>query len=136
MGFSGGTVVKNYPANAGGTRDTGSVPGSRRSLGEGNGSPLEYFCLKNPMDRGASWATVHGITESDMTEQLSTHTKYNSIYIICINIIYTYIYLYLYNYTNIYLYGASLVAQRVKNRLQCRRLKFDPWVGKIPWRRE
>ena len=48
-GFSGGSVVKNPPANA---RDTGSIPGSGRSPGEGNGDPLQYSCLGNPMDRG------------------------------------------------------------------------------------
>ena len=46
-------VVKNLPANAGDTRDTGSVPRSGRSSGEGNGNPLQYSCLENPMDRGA-----------------------------------------------------------------------------------
>ena len=45
-------VKKNLPANAGDVRDTGSVPGSGRSLGEGNGNPLQYSCLGNPMDRG------------------------------------------------------------------------------------
>ena len=50
MGFPGGSVVKNLPANAG---DTGSIPGSERSPGGGNGSPLQYSCLENPMDRGA-----------------------------------------------------------------------------------
>ena len=62
MGFPGGSVVKNLPANAGDARDTGSSPGSRRSLGEGNGNPLQYSCLENPMDRGAWWATVCGVT--------------------------------------------------------------------------
>ena len=53
-------------------RDPGSIPGSRRSPREGNGNPLQYLCLENPMDRGASWATVHGVTkEEDMTEQLT-----------------------------------------------------------------
>ena len=46
-------VVKNPPANAGDARDTGSIPGSGRSFGEGYGNPLQYSCLKNPMDRGA-----------------------------------------------------------------------------------
>ena len=63
-------MVKNPPANAG---EAGSIPGSGRSPGEGNGNPLQYSCLENPMDRGAWQATVHGIEELDLTEQL-THT--------------------------------------------------------------
>ena len=51
-------LVKNLPANAG---DLGSIPGSGRSPGEGNGNPLQYSCLENPMDRGAWQATVHGV---------------------------------------------------------------------------
>ena len=65
-------MVKNPPTNAG---DAGSIPGLRRSLREGNGNPLQYSCLGNPMDRGAWQVTVHGVTkESDMTERLSIHT--------------------------------------------------------------
>ena len=68
--FPGGSVVKNPPANVG---DVGSVPGLGRSPGEGTDFPLHYSCLENPMDRGAWWATVHGVTkESNMTEELST----------------------------------------------------------------
>ena len=54
-------MVKNPPANA---RDEGLIPGSGRSPGEGNGNPLQYSCLENPMDRGTWWATVHGIAKS------------------------------------------------------------------------
>ena len=61
LGSPGGSVVKNPPANAG---DPGSIPGSGRSTGEGNGNPLQYPCLKNPMDRGAWRATVNGLTMS------------------------------------------------------------------------
>ena len=57
-------VVKNLPANAGDIRDMGSIPGSGRSPGGGHGNPLQYFCLENPMDRGAWWATVHGVAKS------------------------------------------------------------------------
>ena len=54
-------VVKN---NVGDVRDLSPVPGSGRSPGGGNGNPLQYSCLENPMDRGAWWATVHGVAES------------------------------------------------------------------------
>ena len=54
-------VVKNLPANAG---DEGSIPGSRRSPGEGNGNPLQYSCLENPMNRGAWQSIVHGVAKS------------------------------------------------------------------------
>ena len=64
-GFAGGSAVKNPPADTG---DMGLMPGSGRSPGEGNGNPPQYSCLRNPMDRGAWWATVHGIPkESDLT---------------------------------------------------------------------
>ena len=58
---TGGTSGKEPTANARDLRDTGSIPGSGRSSREGDGNPLQYFCLKNPMDRGAWQATVHGI---------------------------------------------------------------------------
>ena len=61
-------VVKNPPANAGGIREVGSVPGWGRSPGGGNGNSLQYSCLENPMDSGAWWATVHRISASDTTE--------------------------------------------------------------------
>ena len=61
-------VVKNLPANAGDIRDAGLIPGSGRSPGGGHGSPLQYSCLENPLDRGPWWAMVHRITASDKTE--------------------------------------------------------------------
>ena len=62
-GFPGGSLVKNPPANAG---NAGSIPGSGRSLGVGNGNPLQYSCLGNPMTRGAWWATGHGVAKSQI----------------------------------------------------------------------
>ena len=57
-------VVKNLPANVGDIRGSGLIPGSGRSPGGGHGNPLQYSCLENPMDRGACWATVHGVAKS------------------------------------------------------------------------
>ena len=69
MGFPGGSVVKNLLANA---EDIGSIPDPGRSPREGKGSPLQYSCLGNPMDRGAWQATVHGVSkELDMTYRLN-----------------------------------------------------------------
>ena len=64
-------LVKNPSASAGDTRDAGSIPGSERSAGGGNGNPLQYSCLGNPLDRGAWWAAVCGVAESQT--RLSTH---------------------------------------------------------------
>ena len=58
-----GLVVKNMPDKAGDVREAGSVPGSGRSAGGGHGNPLWYSCLENPMDGGAWWATVQGLTK-------------------------------------------------------------------------
>ena len=60
-GFPGGSEVKASACNAG---DLGSISGLGRSPGEGNGNPLQYSCLENPMDRGAWWAAVHGVAKS------------------------------------------------------------------------
>ena len=57
-------MVKNVPDNAEDLRDGGSVLGLERSPGGGHGNTLQYSCLENPMDRGAQWATVHGVTKS------------------------------------------------------------------------
>ena len=68
-------MVKNSPANAG---ETGLIPGLGRSLGGGHGNPLQYSCLKNLMDRGASWAIVLGAAKSQT--QLSAHTHMKDIF--------------------------------------------------------
>ena len=82
-GFPGGSVVKNLPDNAG---DVGFILGLGRSPGEGNGNPLQYSCLENPMDRGAYWATVHRVTKGQTRlKQLSiphTHTHTHISYLL------------------------------------------------------
>ena len=57
-------VVKNPPANAEDISDSGSIPGSGRSPGEGNGNPFQYYCLENPVDRGAWRTSIHRVTHS------------------------------------------------------------------------
>ena len=70
-GIHGGSVVKNPPANVG-----GSIPGWGRSAGEGNDNPFQYSCLENPKDRGAWWAAVHGVPkELDMTYKLNNNNN-------------------------------------------------------------
>ena len=64
LSLLGGAVVKNLPASAGDRVDASLIPGSGRSSGEGNGNPLQYSYLENPVDRGAWRATVHGVTKS------------------------------------------------------------------------
>ena len=67
--FPGGSAVKKeFAFNAGAAGDMDSIPGLERSPGEGNGKPLQYSCLENPMDRGAWRATVYRVAGSDMTE--------------------------------------------------------------------
>ena len=61
-------MVKNPPANAGDIRDTGLVPGLGRSPGGGNGNPLQYSYVEDPMDKGAWWAIVHSVAESNTSE--------------------------------------------------------------------
>ena len=72
-------VVKNLPANAG---DVGLIPGSGRSPGEGNGIPLQYSCLGNPMDRGAWWAVVHGVAKSRTGPK---HLNTNNVFVLVWN---------------------------------------------------
>ena len=72
-------VLKNLPANAGDTRETGSIPGLGRSHGGGHGDPLQYSCLGNPMDRGAWRATVHGVAKNQIQlKRLRSHTHRTS----------------------------------------------------------
>ena len=75
-------AVKNLPASPGDIRDTGSIPGSGRSPGGGHGNSLQYSCLENPMDRGAWWATVHRVTQSDTTE-MTWHKAQNIYHVVC-----------------------------------------------------
>ena len=71
--FPGGSAGKASAYNVG---DLGSIPALGRSPGEGNGNPLQYSCLENPMDGGAWEATVHGMVESDMTERLHSEAEF------------------------------------------------------------
>ena len=80
-------VVKNPPTNAGDVRDMHSILGSVRSPREGNGNTLQYSCLENPMDGGAWWAPVLGITKSQIRlKRLSTHMHILTLYLILPNI--------------------------------------------------
>ena len=69
LGYPGGSLVKNLP------RDEGSNPGLGRSPGGGHGNPLQYSCLENPMDRGAWWTIVHGITKSVGHDWVTEHIQ-------------------------------------------------------------
>ena len=71
--FPGGSDSKASAYNAG---DPGSIPGSGRSSGEGNGNPLQYLCLENPMDGEACWATVHGVAKSQTRLSNFTSLQY------------------------------------------------------------
>ena len=115
-GFPGGSDGKESACNEG---DSGSIPGSGRCPGEGNGYLFQYSCLENYMDSGAWWVTVHGVRHDWVTNNftLTFHWKYGChIYLIQSGI----------------LYKASLVAQLVKNLPAM----WETWIGKIPWRRE
>ena len=80
-------VVKNPPANAGDIRDAGLIPGLGRSPGGEHGNPLQYSCLENPRDRGAWWATVHGVAKhqtrlSDFTSLQNWERSMSGLYIV------------------------------------------------------
>ena len=76
-GFPGSSDGKASAYNVG---DLGSIPGLGRSPGDGNGNPLQYSCLENPMDRGAWWAIVHGVTKSRTRLGAFTFTFFHSAY--------------------------------------------------------
>ena len=99
---------KESSCGAGDAEDMGLILELGRSPGKENHNPLQYSCLGNPTNRGAWWARVHGAAES--WTQLSTAQQWFT--------------------------RASFVAQMVKNPPAIRRPGFDPWVWKIPWRRE
>ena len=76
LGFPDGSAVKEAACDAEDAGKEGLIPGWGRSPGGGNGNLLQYSCLENPMDRGAWWSTVCGVTkDSDMTKQLNTYTN-------------------------------------------------------------
>jgi len=106
-GFWGGTVVKNLPANARDARYVGSVPGSGRSPGIGNGYPLQYSCLENFIDRGAWWATTHGSprVRHDWNTHTHTHTHTREFQKICCYYIFKFSNFYLFLFCNSYLFA-------------------------------
>ena len=78
LGFQVALVIKNLPANAGDIGDKGSIPGLGGSPGGGHGNPLQCSCLENPMDTGAWWATVHGVTKiQTQLKRLCRHAQQN-----------------------------------------------------------
>ena len=152
--FPGGSDGK---ASAYSVGDPGSIPGWGRSPGEGNGTPLQYSCLENPRDGGAWWATVHGVAKSrtrlsNFTFQglkpcASTEGGSGSIFGSGTKIPHaarcgqkskkktlqtTLLEAYWIHPSFVW---ASLVSQMVKNLPVMRETGFDPWVGRIPWRR-
>ena len=80
--YTGGSEVEASACNAG---DLGSIPGSGRPPGEGNGNPLQYSCLENPMDGGAWWATVHGVAESQTRLSNLTNFLHWALYLHTLN---------------------------------------------------
>ena len=148
----GGSDGKESACSVG---DPGLIPGSGRSPGEENGNPLQYFSLENPMNRGVWQAAVHGVAKS-RTQPSDFTFFFRDGSILLRSVFYFYFNLgkkakgessapwvnssgSTFNITRIpplSITPASLVAQTVKSLLQCGRPGFDPWVGKIPWRRK
>ena len=117
-------MVKNLLTSAGAIRDTGLIPGMGRSSGGGHDIPLEYPCLENHVDRGAWRATVHAVAKSRIRlKWLSTHTC-NEIYKSS------------FYWTLDVMRGSPGRLSSKEPTCQCRRCRFNPWVGKIPWRKK
>ena len=119
--FPHGAVAKNLPASAEDEKDVGLIPGWEGSPGKGNRNSFWYLCLRNPMDIGAWQAIVHGVAKSwtQMSVCMCAHTH-------------------TYTHTHIIHKGFPGGTSGKEPAWQCRRHKrwgFDPWVGKIPWRR-
>ena len=112
-------VVKSPPASARDVRDTGSIPGLGRSPGGGYGNPLQYSCLENPIDRGAWWATVHGVAKSQtgLSTAHSTSFTYKDEFKPCfftcvltyINLLWHLCYTYVYTHWNHIIYVSYLL---------------------------
>ena len=151
-------VVKNPPANAGDRGDAGSIPGSGRSPGGGHGNLLQYSCLENPMDREAWCAEVHRVTQNQTwLKWLGTHIppmlcvsvrpwiSYSNAEFISMSdqILRPPLEEKTVNgdglrFRNIYglKEGLPWWLSGKEATCQCKRCRFDPWVGKIPWRRK
>ena len=144
MGWPGGSEDKESACNLG---DPDSIPGLGTSPGEGKGNSLQYYLLENSMDRGAWWATVHGVAKS--LTWLSNTDTHKSILLylfkklLSFNILtpclssFKFI---LHNPRYTYRYildspGGASGKEPVCQRRRCKRLGFNPWVRKIPWRR-
>ena len=144
MGFPGGSVVKNPPANAG---DTGSIPGSEKFPGRGNGSTLQYSCLGSLMDRGSRWTTVHG-SELGIIIFATEQQQQNLISKECICAFFPTLnfggFLWTVweqtcgfsssaDFSTPYVISTAFLVAQMVICLQCKRPRFDSWVGKIPW---
>ena len=143
-GFPGGSEVEESACNAG---DLGSIPGSGRSPGEGNGNPLQYSCLENPMDGGAWRAAVHGVAKSrtqlsDFTslhfnECLVTQLSFSGekkLFLVVILFLVQLPFLVKISFTTV---DSPPTHTQMGNFIfTSRRSRLDPWVRKIPWRRK
>ena len=121
-------MIKNPSENAGDARDLALIPGSGRSPGGGHGNPFQYSCLENPMDKGAWRARVHRVTKSwTRLKRQHTHTHIHGEAEMRGSLLLTP------NGTELPRWLSSKESACQSRRQK--RCRFDPWVGKIPWRR-